>query len=308
MKQIHQEWFEKWQREVQEDYTRLYEVASSSDPQQAGHGAETTWVKLLKDWLPSGYSVGTRKYIITEEGEDLFETDIVIFNPGYPERLRSEERILAGGVAAAFSVKLSLTADGIRDAVDRAAKLRRNMKPRTGSHRGEVKGPFLVGLLAHSHKWKQPGSDARKNLAVNLSKFDHEISMHPRESLDLVCVADLASVSLIKSSYMDPEVASIYNQYGIDTSSGVVTQGLAMTDENSELVPLASFIASLIGKLAQSDLTLRDFANNLRLTGALGAGSGHLRVFPARDVYSEHYMERLAYRLPEYDDWVGHLL
>lgn len=308
MKQIHRDWFEKWHREVQEEYDRLYAVAAT-DPQQAGHGGEATWAKFFREWLPVGYNVGLRKYIVTEDSEELFEMDIVIFNPGYPEKLQQEERILAGGVAAAFSVKLSLTPDGIKDAIDRAAKLRRAMKPRLGSLKGEVNGAFLVGLLAHSHKWKGPQSNPRRNLIENLERYDSELAMHPRETIDLICVADLAFASTLRSPYIEPVLAKqMYEQYGVDASKGVVTQGMVMTDENGSLNPLASLITSLITKLARTDYRLRPFANNLRLSGLEKSGSGNMRIFPAGEVYSEMLLEMLPYRLPDTDDWIGHLL
>ena len=92
MAQVHHTCLAGWQREVAEEYVRLHEVALT-DPQQSGHGGEATWVRLLREWLPSSYGVESRKYIIPEEGDDKFETDIVIFNPGYPERLRQREEV-----------------------------------------------------------------------------------------------------------------------------------------------------------------------------------------------------------------------
>lgn len=308
MKQIHKDWFDKWRREVQEEYDRLYAVAKN-DPQQAGHGGETTWVKFLQEWLPVGYNVGLRKYIVTEDSDELFEMDIVIFNPGYPEKLQQEERVLAGGVAAAFSVKLSLTSDGIRDAINRAAKLRRAMQPRLGSLRGEANGAFLVGLLAHSHKWKSPRSNPRLNLIENLEKYDRELAVHPRETIDLICVADLAFAATSRSLYVEPVLATqVYARYGVDTSKGVMTQGIVMTDDQGALNPLASLIVSLITKLARTDYRLRPLADNLRLSRLDKTGSGKMRIFPAGEVYSKMLLDTLPYRPPDTDDWIGHLL
>jgi hypothetical protein len=105
---------------------------------------------------PPGYDVVTRKYIVPEVGLEEFETDILVLHPSYPVPLRTREEILAGGVAAAFSVKLTLDASGIRDGVRRAIALRRGLKPRYGTPREEMTAPFPVGLLAHSHSWKAP--------------------------------------------------------------------------------------------------------------------------------------------------------
>jgi hypothetical protein len=150
-------WFRKLGREIKEEYDRLHQAALQ-DPQRAGHGGEGTWVSVLKEWLPPAYQVVTRKYIVPEVGTDMFEMDIVVLHSSYPEPLRTREEILAGGVAAAFSVKLTLDASGIRDRVERAVALRRALKPRYGTPREEITAPFPVGLLAHSHEWKAPNS------------------------------------------------------------------------------------------------------------------------------------------------------
>ncbi|WP_420802566.1 DUF6602 domain-containing protein [Streptomyces cavernae] len=134
---------------MQREYTRLH-AAARSDPQRAGHGGEGTWARILSEWLPPTYEVATRKYIIPEEGNDTSETNLIIFQPSYPQALRVREEVLASGVAAAFSVKLTLNKDGIRDGFDRVARIRRGIKPRIGSPREEISSPFPVGLLAHS--------------------------------------------------------------------------------------------------------------------------------------------------------------
>jgi hypothetical protein len=103
---------------------------------------------------------------VPEDGDDAFETDLVIFNPAYPQRLREREEVVAGGVAAAHSDKLTLEAGGLRDAVDRGVRLRRSMKARIGTPRDELLGPFAFGLLAHAHGWNQPSSTLRENRRI----------------------------------------------------------------------------------------------------------------------------------------------
>jgi hypothetical protein len=153
-------------------------------------------------------STFTRPHIVPEEGDEKFETDLVVFNPGYPERLRSRVEVLAGGVAAAFSVKLTLDADGLRDGIERAAKLRRATKVRSGTVRTELLGAYPVGLLAHSHVWKQSGSTPEENISRACESRDREYARHPRESLDYLCVADLNTWGTSKTSWWPPEVAA----------------------------------------------------------------------------------------------------
>src|SRR5262249_12466289 len=149
------------------------------DPQRAGHGGEGTWVGVLKHWLPPAYEVVTRKYIVPEIGAEKFETDIIVLRPSYPVPLRAQEEILTGGVAAAFSVKLTLDAAGIRDGVRRAVALRRTMRRGYGTPRSEMVAPFPVGILAHSHSWKAPGSTPEKNITDHLWSLDQEMVRHP---------------------------------------------------------------------------------------------------------------------------------
>src|SRR5271166_3890356 len=164
-------WFRSLGQDISDEYVRLHQAALQ-DPQRAGHGGEGTWVDVLKRWLPPAYDVVTRKYIVPETGVKKFETDIVVLGPSYPIPLHTHEEILAGGVAAAFSVKLTLDSAGIRDGVERAVALRRTLKSRFGTPRYEMAAPFPVGILAHSHSWKAPGSMPAKNIADQLWSLD----------------------------------------------------------------------------------------------------------------------------------------
>jgi hypothetical protein len=194
-------WFDQVAADVAVEYNRLHAEAAA-DPQRSGHGGESTWLRLLADWLPPAYGVGARKYIVVPEtDEQPFETDIVVFNPGYPERLREREEVLAAGVAAAFSVKLRLDAAGLRDAVDRAARLRRGVAFRFGSVRQELNPPFVAGLLAHSHSWRRAEGVVVGHVQRGFSNLDKEYARHPRECLDLLCVSDLASWSTTRGAF-----------------------------------------------------------------------------------------------------------
>lgn len=292
MTQVHHKWLAKWQREVQEEYVRLHEVARR-DPQMSGHGGEATWVRLLEEWLPPSYGVGSRKYIVPEEGDDLFETDIVVFNPGYPERLRQREEVLAGGVAAAFSVKLTLDAAGLRDSIGRGVRLRRSMKPRHGTARAEMMGACSFGLLAHSHSWKQPASTPRENLKASLWALDNELVAHPRESLDFVCVADLTTVSTMRIPYIPAEHLQHLIEQGQDVGPGQAISAMSMADATATPGPVAVFVSALLNRLAQTDPTLKPFADALRLTETLGSGAGYQRHFALNDVFSEEVIRRL---------------
>lgn len=167
MSSIYARQFAEMEAKIQTQYEEI-RAEVGDDIQRAGHRGEGTWVQVIEAWLPQTYEVVTRKYIVPEEGSDEFEMDIIILNPGYPKELRGDARIMAGGVAAAFSIRLTLDADGIDDAFKRAVKLRRGLKKRYGSPRSEMLGVFPVGMLAHSHAWKRPNSTPLENISRRL--------------------------------------------------------------------------------------------------------------------------------------------
>jgi hypothetical protein len=281
------DWFRSVQREIADDYGRLHQEALS-DPQLAGHGAEATWKGVLSQWLPDGYGVEARKYIVPEVGTEIFEMDLVVLRPSYPKRLHHRAKILAGGVAAAFSVKQTLNAGGIADGVDRAMRLRRAMKPRSGTPREQMLAPFPVGLLAHSHCWTSRASTAEQNVYGRLCDLSKE-SEHPREALDYLCVADLAFWATIRVPYSPPEspLAKTHEQR---------TEGLALTSVMALArgeYSVGAFITNLIGRLSYSDPTLRPLADNFVAMEAVGGGGGMGRAWDLGAVYDDRVRQNL---------------
>lgn len=49
------------------------------------------------------------------------------------------------------------------------------------------------GLLAESHVWKADHSDPLKNIESAITECENNLLNTPREGLDLICIADLAS-------------------------------------------------------------------------------------------------------------------
>jgi hypothetical protein len=273
------------EQRIKNEYDRLHREAIE-DPQRAGHGGEATWKGILEQWLPPAYEIVTRKYIIPEVGTNKFETDIVVLHPSYPKPLRSESEILAGGVAAAFSVRLTLDADGIRDGVERAVALRRGLSIRYGLPRDEMGPLFPVGLLAHSHSWKAPGSTPVPNVAHNLRSLDNDLVRHPRESLDYLCVADLGLWWTVRIPYLPPSPnlgAVIATPQGVQ---GTAVTGISQTDINETSTALASFITHLLARLSYTDTTLRPLAESLRAMGMLGNATGETRAWDLGVVFS----------------------
>jgi Domain of unknown function (DUF6602) len=287
------EWFRDVAQEVQGDWERLH-AAAQEDAQKAGHGGEATWAELLRKWLPSSYEVATRKYILpeTEGAPEPSEIDIVIFNPGYPEAFRGREEVLAGGVAAAFSVRLTLFADGIRDGTSRAAEIRRHIRPRYGSVRGELLAPFPVGLLAHSHGWQGEASTPTDNVTTAATKHEAELVQHPRESLDLICVADLGTWALARLPFIE--------------TVGPPRAGTSRIEAHPELspMPVASFVTHLLRSLSYADSTLRPMTAGLEALNMLAIGAGEPRFWDLDEVFSEEVRNQIPMRLDrENVDW-----
>jgi hypothetical protein len=271
-------WFANTSREIQEDYERLYAVARN-DPQKAGHEAESGWKSLLERWLPSHYEVGTRKYILPDtkpagvDDRTCFETDIVIFNPSYPRPLREKTEVLSGGILAAFFVRLTVDADGIRDASRRAAVLKKSTTVRLNTPRLHLQGPFSVGLLAHSHTWKAGESTPFENVKRNLERFNREFASKPLEVLDFTCIADLALWTTSHSIEM--RGFPIMNMTPHQIQNGAVSVCTGSSGPGANTTPVARFIMQLIYRLSYVDPTLRHWA--LGLLAALPvAGHGHV--------------------------------
>jgi hypothetical protein len=289
----HADWFRALEREIKEDYDRLHQEALK-DPQRAGHGGEGTWARVLENWLPPSYEVVTRKYILPETNVSSFETDIVVLYPSYPKPLRNREEILVGGVAAAFSVKLTLDAAGIRDGVERAVALRHGLRQIHGTARDEMAGPFPVGLLAHSHTWKASGSTPADNVANQFRSLDNELVKHPRESLDYLCVADLGLWWTMRTPYLPP-FRNGFNETiaAIQQGEGTALTAISQTDPGESFTAIAALITHLLARLAYTDPTLRPLADNLRRTGTLGTSQGLTRSWDVKSVFSEIVRKQL---------------
>lgn len=285
----------QWLADVNDDIVRAYEreqqeIAGKPDRvQELGHRVEARWAEMLSEWLPSEYEVGTRKYILLEN-DDLKmtkETDLVVFHPHYPKKLRLKKPVLASGVAAAFSVRRTIGRDDIKAAYDEGINLRRGMKIREGTEQAYLVPPVFFGLLGESHDWKAPASTPKENIKSITDEFDRELTGAPREGIDLLCIADLGTWTRITTvlpqkflqaqTRANPILVALTGSTGNDS---LVLSGMRHDYEQNDLSPLTNFVGSLWGKLAINDPTLKPLANGLRITktvdtsGSFGMGSG----------------------------------
>lgn len=265
--------------EIQKDYDRLHAKAKTEGrTQEVGHENEAVWAKFLTNWLPPQYEVATRKYIIgTNQGDAApFETDLVIFHPGYPRKLRDETHVMAAGVAGAFSTKLTLLPGGLREAAQQSAKLQRALIPEMGHARNELWKPYIFGVLAASHTWKAEASSPAANMDRLLMEYDGEEARTPAESLDLVCVSDLGTWTKVTSLLPNPV------ELGQDET--IITSHLQK--DASTMSPLALFISALYELLSWRNDDLRGLAHDFRVTIPSPKATGKLRDWAAAEVLS----------------------
>lgn len=300
----------QWLSEIGEAITREYEelqVKVSGKPQaiqQVGHQAEAKWVALLESWLPPAYEVRTRKYLLLEDEsgpERSGETDIVVFHPSYPKSLRTKSEVLVSGVVAAFSVKTTLDRPGIESVIQEAAQVKAGVKSRGVTGQAAIETSPIYGLLAHSHKWKAPGSDPHSNVTTALEDFDKQYSSTPRTGLDLVCVADLNAwsrhtfVSLGRE--YDDDAGEFGNAFPHHVHSGFLSLSPFVAPQTTpipiptlspdQVPPVPAFISSLWRRLSRFHDDLRPFAEGLHATGTGGSGAGFAREWSVGEVFCE---------------------
>ena len=188
--------------ELQLEYERISREARA-DPGTAGDEGEGNWAEILKDWLPSTYHVVTKGRILTALGEASPQVDVVVLKPNYPVKLLEKKYYLSSGVLAAFECKNTLRRDGLEKAISNSKAIAdmlvrersegagywRDQKPSDPVY-SELHKPMIYGLLAHSHNWAD--QTARDNVTRVLDESQATPATHPRDLLDLICIADLA--------------------------------------------------------------------------------------------------------------------
>ena len=106
------DFMEQISREMASEYSRIQKRATE-DSGTAGDQGEENWAELLKDWLPSSYTVVTKGRIISHDGRTSPQIDILVLKSSYPKKLESKKIYLAAGVAAAFECKVTLKSQHI---------------------------------------------------------------------------------------------------------------------------------------------------------------------------------------------------
>ena len=152
-----------------------------------------------------------------------------------------------------------------------------------------------------------------------LLKSDHSHVSHPRECLDLLCVADLDAWAVTKLALLPSDAVSRIRGYDIPDGPQYA-KGVAWTshfghatqaaDQRETFTPIGALIASLTKKLAWGNPSLRALAEYYPKTGIDGAGGGSVRQWAPASIYSEevHAQLRAQMRRGPWDEWSNFFL
>jgi hypothetical protein len=285
--------------EVAREYSWIQKWATL-DPGTAGDQGEETWATVLRDWLPPTYQILTKGRIIDDTGNASPQVDVIVLKPFYPRRLSRIKLYLAGGVAAAFECKTTLKRQHIEKAIKNAVQTKR-LLTRQGTPYREIQSPIIYGLLAHSYNWKAvKKGHPYGRIDDCLWRYDSEHVAHPREMLDILCVADMLTWHSSKWPFLGPPY--IATNQGLSATLG--PEGAVMTGyhrigpkpgEQFPFTAIGEFIPFLLMKLAREDPGLRDFALYFESLFAAGVGGGQMRKWDPVDVYSVPVLEAIRH-------------
>lgn len=300
--------------EMASEYNRIQKRATE-DPGTAGDQGEENWAALLRDWLPRNYEVVTKGRIISQKGDTSPQIDVLVLKSSYPKKMLNKKLYLAAGVAAAFECKTTLKASHIADALKTCAEIKNFYRPRTGTPFKELHAPLVYGLLAHSHSWKGERATPEENIKQKLIESDDKFVSHPRQQLDILCVADLAAWTSSATTFIGPgqipewsSMAPIYGDRGLATSA-YIGHSYSYEQQVAQFTPIGVLISYLSQKMAWEDPSFRDLADYYRITNIAGSGAGCMRQWPAL-IYSDEIRPRVEAGMlsncKPWDEWSIH--
>jgi hypothetical protein len=288
------------------DYSRI-RARSREDPGTAGDQAEENWAEILRNWLPANYRVVTKGRILFEDGSASPQVDILVLTASYPRGLGNEKYIFAGGVVAAFECKLTLRANDIKKAFETACAIKRKAPAHFGNPFDELNRSPIFGLLAHSQSLGKGRKSSK--LYDMVEKYQDKCSDHPRELLDLICVADTATITLGKHILVGRGLTKDETEElrDLNVREAVAAMYIIQDEDmpDTRLVFTGAILAGLIyeltNRLAFADESIRPWADHISALGFYG-GIGR-PFYCAEDVLSESVRRRLRTGGSEADRW-----
>ena len=283
------------------EYERIRKSAAL-DPGTAGDEGEENWASLLREWLPSNYTVVTKGQIVGPAGELSSQFDVMVLKPNYPAGFHSKKKYFSAAVAAVFECKLTLKKQHIFKSMKSMSELKRQSTPKYGTPRGELSAFPICGIVAHSHSWK---SDVNKNLSTienHIANSSNESVYHPRELMDMLCVSDLATWTASRTVLSDAESGDLHYTSEYQSNCKYCEASLSchsdprfssIIDYGAPYSPIGIFISELITRLAMYDKSLRTIAEYIRVVQSAQHQSGISRLWYRDDVLSDILNQKL---------------
>lgn len=301
MKIVEHEYFDFMQsitRSMADEYERLQRYAKR-DTGTSGDQSEEYWANFLRNWLPATYEVVTKGQILPFRGIPTNQVDIIVLRPDYPKHLRHQKMYFAGGVVAVFECKTTLRQRDLAKIVQHAAQVKNTSPIRSGSPYLELQQPIIYGVLAHSSDISNT-EDFEYTLIKNLHKHTVKNVKHPRELIDMLCIADAATFVLDKTVSVGPysETDALEEFQEFDDQGGITTTYFSHTDKISSLEiqghVLGTLIFDITHRLAYENVMLREFATYLELSGSFA--SIGVPILWNKNVLSETTLQTLMER------------
>ena len=135
---------------------------------------------------------------------------------------------------------------------------------------------------------------------------------HPREMLDIICIADFGAYTVNKIAF-EPDIENTTGSsgpVGVGYTSWISSPHWAIGSDTAtqapQFEPVGTSLCALLYKLAWEDKSLRRLAEYFSLTGIAGAGIGTYRGWPMT-VYSDEVRTILLTKglsgSEEWDEW-----
>ena len=268
---------------------------------------EHGWAKLLRGWLPSTYEVVTKGRIIGPDGRISREIDVLVLKRASSKKLLNKNLYSAACVAAAFECKATLTIGHIVQAMKASTEVKSLYPTRLGTPYRELHAPIIYGVLARSYSTKGGDTVPASDIEDELLASDGFYVLHPRECLDLLCIANLGTWRAVK--VLTPLALALHDktsmrsvlQSGFTLQTAYIMAVSAHKNRNPRFTPTGSFIFDLSRKLAWEDARLRDISQYYS-----GAKMGHLgsgKPRPWNFSFSEDVTRQLRNDRLNFDDW-----
>jgi hypothetical protein len=289
------------QRRIEEEYVRITRRAAE-DPGTAGDQGEENWAELLRKWLPSYFQIVTKGRILFTSGQASPQVDVLVLRPSYPNIMIDKKHYLSDGVVAAFECKTTLKSQHVKEAVETASEIRRNLPKRLGSPYRELNSTVIYGLLAHSHSWKGLASDPQGNIEKALLEAEANYVHHPIEFLDFLTVSDLATWDIMKLAFVNPgiypaELSVATQKYFVPNGAAYTSRScfaIAQANQVMSFSPLGTLLLGLYSKLAWEFPDMRPLEEYFRKVGISGNGQGYMRPWGI-EIYSEQIRNRVSH-------------